>query len=411
MGILLKNIKSLYGTDENDIRIRKGKEMDEIGQIDNAWILVEGHDIADYGEMSACPAEDGHETVDLTGKMVIPAFCDSHTHIVFAGPRDGEFEDRIKGLSYEEIARRGGGILNSARKLSEMSEDELFEQSKERLHQVMQTGTGAIEIKSGYGLSMEAELKMLRVIKRLKELNWLPIKSTFLGAHALPLEYKDRKDDYMKLVGEEILPVVASESLADYIDIFCETGYFDVKETEYILDKGLEYGLKGKIHVNQFTVLGGVKAGVDKGAVSVDHLEYVDEKDIEALKDSQTIPTLLPSCSFFLGIPYGPAKEMMQSNLPLALATDYNPGSTPSGNMNFVWSLACVIMKMTPTEALNALTINGAAAMELSDTTGSITKGKLASLIVTKNIPSLAFIPYSFADNQIDRVMVQGKWI
>ncbi len=410
MGKLLTNIRSLYGILDSDILVKRGSEISEMNSINNAWLLIEGEEIVNFGEMSSLPNTQDHDVTDLSGRMVLPAFCDSHSHLVFAEARDREFEDRIKGLTYEEIAKRGGGILNSAEKLQNMSEDELFEKAKIRLSEVIKLGTGAIEIKSGYGLNTDAELKMLRVIRRLKELNWIPIKSTFLGAHALPSEYKNDKEGYIKMVGEKMLPEVSKEKLANYIDIFCESGYFDVQDTDYILKKGLEYGLKGKIHVNQFTVLGGVKAGVDNQAISVDHLEYMSEDDIKVLQNSDTIATLLPSCSFFLSIPYGPARQLIEANLPLALATDYNPGSTPSGNMSFVWSLACIIMKMTPAEALNALTINGAAAMELSSSVGSISKGKLANLIVTNEISSLAFIPYSFGDNQIDKVMMKGNW-
>lgn len=409
MGTVLHNIQSVFGLAEEQLEVKKGKELDHIEQLDNAWILIEGDRIADYGSMSAGLPE-GHENIDCSGRMVLPTYCDSHTHLVFAAPRDGEFEDRIKGLSYEEIAKRGGGILNSAEKLRSMSEEELFNAAKDRLANMIRLGTGAIEIKSGYGLSMESELKMLRVIRRLKELDWIPIKATFLGAHAIPAEFKNRKDDYINYVCEDILPEVAKEGLADYIDIFCESGYFDVEDTDRVLKKGADYGLKGKIHVNQFNVLGAVKTGTDHGAVSVDHLEYLEEDDIRALQGSSTIATALPSCSFFLGIPYTPIRELINANIPVALASDFNPGSTPSGNMSFVWSLACIKMKMTPVEALNAITINGAAAMELSDGAGSISKGGKANLILTKKIPSLSYIPYSFGERQIHKVMINGAF-
>jgi imidazolonepropionase len=329
--------------------------------------------------------------------------------LVFAAAREKEFEDRINGLSYEEIASRGGGILNSAKKLREMSEDDLFELSKERLREVIKMGTGAIEIKSGYGLSIESELKMLRVIRRLKELNWIPVTSTLLAAHALPEEYKDSKKDYLQLIGNKLIPEVAKQKLADSIDIFCEKGYFDTIDTQYILSKGNEVGLKGKIHVNQFNVIGGVKTGVENNALSVDHLELVSDEDIEQLQQSSTIATLLPSCSFFLSIPYAPARRLIEANLPIALASDYNPGSTPSGNMNFVVSLACIKQKLTPQEAFNAATFNGACAMEMQKEVGSISRGKRANLMVTGQVSSLAYLPYSFGQHQLDRVIINGE--
>ena len=351
------------------------------------------------------------EIIDFTGKVVLPTWVDSHTHIVYAGNRIQEFVDRINGLSYEEIANRGGGILNSAKKLNETSEDDIYEQSKLRLEEVMQQGTGAVEIKSGYGLTVEGELKMLRVIKRLKENYPIAIKATFLGAHAFPLEYKENHSAYIDLIINEMLPKIASENLADYIDAFLETGYFSVDETIKIMEAGRKYGLEAKIHVNQFTAIEGIKACVENEALSVDHLEIVTDEDIEVLKNSKTMPVALPSCSYFISIPYTPARKMMNAGLPLALATDYNPGTTPSGNMNFVVATACIKMKMTPEEAINAATINGAYSMGISETHGSITKGKKANLIITKPIMSFYQLPYAFGTNLIDKIMIEGKFI
>ena len=410
MTTLFINIKELIQVRDSNISFVSGNEMKELPTIKNAFLVIENGLIADYGSMENCPKIDG-EIIDVTGKMILPSWCDSHTHIVYAGNREGEFVDRINGLSYEEIANRGGGILNSARKLQETSEEELYNQSKARLEEVMQLGTGAIEIKSGYGLTEEAELKMLRVIERLKESYNIPIKATFLGAHAVPNEYKDNKEGYLQMLIEEVIPEVAAQNLADYIDIFCETGYFSVADTELILSAGKKHGLIPKIHVNQFTAIGGVQAGIKFDALSVDHLEEMREEDIEALKNTNTMPVALPSCSYFLSIPYTPARKMIDAGLPLALATDYNPGSTPSGNMNFVVSTACIKMKMTPEEAINAATINGAYAMGLENEVGSITKGKLANFIITKPINSYGFIPYSFGINQIENIYLKGQKI
>lgn len=409
MGRLYTNIGTLWGIDQEHRNALRGKDLAEFKSLDDAWLLSEGGLISDYGSMNNIPNESDHEIIDLSGRFVLPTYCDSHTHLVFAAARDKEFEDRINGLSYEEIAQRGGGILNSAKMLRNMDEDELFSQSKKRLEEVIKMGTGAIEIKSGYGLSFESELKMLRVIKRLKDLNWIPITSTLLAAHALPPEYKEDKAGYLKMIGEKLIPEVSNQGLADSIDIFCEKGYFDIEDTQYILTKGNEFGLKGKIHVNQFNVIGGVKTGVENDALSVDHLEIVSDDDIEILQQATTISTLLPSCSFFLSIPYAPARKLIEANLPIALATDFNPGSTPSGNMNFVISLACIKQKLSPQEAFNAATFNGACAMDMQNEVGSITKGKRTNLIVTKPISSLAFIPYSFGQNHIDRIIINGE--
>lgn len=377
----------------------------------NAFLLIQDNLIADFGLMENLPEIDADEVIDATGKVVLPTWCDSHTHIVYAGNREQEFVDRINGFTYEEIANRGGGILNSAKKLNETSEDDIYDQSKIRLEEVMQLGTGAVEIKSGYGLTIEGELKMLRVIKKLAENYPIPIKATFLGAHAFPTHYKENKAGYIEEIITQMIPEIAQNKLADYIDVFCESGYFSVEETEKIMNAGIKSGLTPKIHVNQFNSIGGIQAGVKFKALSVDHLEIMNPEDIEALKDSETMPVALPSCSYFLSIPYTPAREMIKAGLPLALATDFNPGSTPSGNMNFVVATACIKMKMTPEEAINAATINGAYAMGLSETHGSITKGKKANLILTKPISSYYQIPYAFGSNLIESVFIEGKII
>ncbi|WP_196893344.1 imidazolonepropionase [Aureivirga marina] len=411
MTTLFLNIKELLQTEDAPRKMVSGAEMKNLPTIKNAYLLIEDDEIRDFGSMENLPKINADKTVDASGKIILPTWVDSHTHIVYAGNREQEFVDRINGLSYEEIANRGGGILNSAKKLQETSEEELFEQSRKRLEEVMALGTGAVEIKSGYGLTLDAELKMLRVIKRLKETYDLPIKATFLGAHAVPANYKGNKDGYMDYVINEMMPKVAEENLAEFVDIFCETGYFSVEDTDKLLEAGKKYGLIPKIHVNQFTAIGGVQSGVKYEALSVDHLEEMREEDIEILKGSKTMPVALPSCSYFLSIPYTPARKMIDAGLPLALATDYNPGSTPSGNMNFVVATACIKMKMTPEEAINAATINGAYAMGISDTHGSICKGKKANFMLTKEIPSYGFIPYSFGSNCIEKVFINGKEI
>jgi imidazolonepropionase len=401
MNVLFKNIKELIQVRETSIDFLSGKEMSVLPTLKNAFLLVREGLIADFGLMENCP-EIKIKTIDATGKMVLPSWCDSHTHIVYAGNREGEFVNRINGLSYKEIADNGGGILNSAKKLQKTSEGDLYNQSKVGLEEVM---------KSGYGLTKDAELKMLRVIKRLKENYPIEIKATFLGAHAVPDTYKDNKSGYLQMLIDDILPAIEKENLADFIDIFCETGYFSVADTQQILDAGKKHGLVGKIHVNQFTAIGGIQVGIENNVVSVDHLEEMRNEDIEALKNTKTMPVALPSCSYFLSIPYTPARKMIDAGLPLALATDYNPGSAPSGNMNFVVATACVKMKMTPEEAINAATINGAYAMDLQDKVGSITKGKLANLILTKEINSYHFIPYSFGNHSIEKVFLKGEEI
>jgi len=406
---LFKNIKELIQVRSEKTLKVSGKEMKDLPTLQNAWLLVEDGKIKDFGEMDTCPELNSAEIIDCDGKMILPAWVDSHTHLVYAGNREKEFVDRINGLSYEEIANRGGGIVNSAKRLQQTSEEDLYKQTEKRLKEIIKLGTGAVEIKSGYGLTTEAELKMLRVIKKLKENYPLTIKSTFLGLHAIPPEFKNQREAYVDKVVNEMLPQVAEENLADYVDVFCEKGYFTVEDTKKILEAGKKYGLRGKIHVNQFNAIGGIQEGIKHNVLSVDHLEVMRKEDIEALKDSKTMPVALPSCSFFINIPYAPARKMIDEGLPLAVATDYNPGTTPSGNMNFVLSLACIKLRLTPEEAINAATINAAYAMDISSTHGSITKGKKANLILTKSIPSYAFLPYSFGSNHIEKVYLKGE--
>lgn len=409
MTTLITNIQELLQIRDATIRKVSGSEMAVLPSIKNAYLLIENDLIADFGLMENCPKINADETIDATGKVVLPAWCDSHTHIVYAGNRIQEFVDRINGLSYEEIANRGGGILNSAKKLNETSEEELYNQSKARLEEVMKQGTGAVEIKSGYGLTVDGEIKMLRVIKKLAQNYPIAIKATFLGAHAFPVEYKENHSGYIDLIINEMLPKIAQENLADYIDAFCETGYFSVEETERIMEAGKKYGLRSKIHVNQFNAINGIAACVKHNALSVDHLEVVTDEDIVALKNTETMPVALPSCSYFISIPYTPARRMLNAGLPLALATDFNPGTTPSGNMNFVVATACIKMKMTPEEAINAATINGAYAMGLEKTHGSITLGKKANIIISKEVTSFYQLPYCFGTDLIDSVIIDGK--
>lgn len=409
--LLIKNIKSLVQVREAGILKVSGKDMNQLPCIENAWLAVDQGIIADYGSMDDFPGiEDwkGLEIIDAEGKLILPCYADSHTHIVYSGNREGEFVDRINGLSYEEIFARGGGILNSAKRLNEASEDELFEQAMGRLKEVIGQGTGSIEIKSGYGLSVESELKMLRVIKRIKALNLVPVKATFLGAHALPVEYKNNKAGYIRLIIEEMLPAIAHEKLADYIDVFCEQNYFSYEETKEILEAGKKHGLIPKVHAEQMSHFGGIKAGVECGAISVDHLEYCNEEDIELLKNARTMPTVLPGAAFFLSLPLPPARQMIDAGLAIAFASDFNPGSCPSGNMNFMMSLGCVQYKLTPEEVINACTINSAYAMQLSHEVGSITIGKKANFFITKPISSYGFIPYSFGSNLIESVYLNG---
>jgi len=411
MKILIINIQELLQIRDASIKKISGAEMTILPSLKNAYLLFENDLITDFGTMENCPKINADTTIDATGKVVLPTWCDSHTHIVYSGNRVQEFVDRINGLSYEEIASRGGGILNSAKKLNETIEDEIYQQSKVRLEEVMKQGTGAVEIKSGYGLTVEGELKMLRVIKKLSKNYPIKIKATFLGAHAFPAEYKENHSGYIDLIINEMLPKIAKENLADYIDVFCETGYFSVEETERIMEAGKQYGLIAKIHVNQFNAINGIEACVKHNALSVDHLEVVTDEDIEVLRNSDTMPVALPSCSYFISIPYTPARRILDAGLPLALATDFNPGTTPSGNMNFVVATACIKMKMTPEEAINAATINGAYAMGISETHGSITIGKKANIIISKEVTSFYQLPYSFGTDLISCIIIEGKII
>ncbi len=409
---VITNIKQLIGTRVESHPLR-GKELANLPSIEDAYLIIEDNEIAEYGSMLHLKTTIGHQpsTIDATNQFILPAWCDSHTHLVFAGSRESEFVDKLKGLTYSEINAKGGGILNSAKKLNETSENELFNQAWKRLEEVSKLGTGAIEIKSGYGLTLDAELKMLRVIKKLKEKSNLHIRSTFLGAHTFPLEYRENHRGYIDLIINEMLPVIAKEKLAEYIDVFCEKGFFNVEEMERICKAGMGYGLKPKLHVNQLNSIGGIQSGIGLGAISLDHLETMTSEDIHSLSSSKTIGTLLPTAAFFLRMPFQPARELIDAGCIIALASDYNPGSSPSGNMNFVLSLSCVQMKMLPEEAINAATINGAYAMEFGNDLGSITIGKKANLIFTKPIPSLAYLPYAFGTNLIDKVMINGNFI
>lgn len=410
MSLLIKNIKTLFQTYQQSVDRLCGKEMNNMPSIDDAFVYIENDKIKSFGKMDDLNLQ-ANETIDASNKMVLPAFCDSHTHLVFAGSREQEFVDRIKGLTYEQIAARGGGILNSAKKLGTTSEEELLEQSLKRCNEIISHGTGAVEIKSGYGLSVESEIKILRVIKKLKTLTPLTIKATFLGAHAIPKLYKENREGYIDLIINEMLPIIANENLADFIDVFCETNYFTVSEMERIIEAGSKYNLQAKLHLNQFNSNGGIAAAVKHNALSVDHLEVITDEDIEALQSSNTISTLLPSCSFFIKIPYAPARKLIDKGLAIALASDYNPGSTPSGNMQLVISLACIKQNILPNEAVNAATLNGAYALGLSNKLGTITKGKHANLIITKPISSLAYVPYAFGSNLVDKMILNGKQI
>ena len=409
MSTLIINIKQVVGVREDPYLLR-GKELAGLPVINNAWLRVEGEQIAGYGPMEELKHGNDANIIDATSQYLLPCWCDSHTHLVFATSREYEFIDKIKGKTYAEIAANGGGILNSAKKIQEANEEDLFQLAMQRLNAIRKTGTGAVEIKSGYGLTPDAEIKILRVIQRLKKASNLIIKATFLGAHAFPVEFKENHQGYIEQIIHEMLPVIAQEKLADYIDVFCEEGFFSVKETAQILEAGKRLGLKPKIHANQLHNSGGVQVGIQHGAVSVDHLETIGEAELDALDGSNTIATLLPSAAFFLRMQYPPVREMLKKNIAVALATDYNPGSSPSGNVPLLIALSCIQMKMTPEEAINAATINGAYAMEVADETGSITVGKKANLIFTKPMPSLAYMPYSFGENVIDKVMIRGKF-
>ena len=413
--MLIVNIKELVGIEEQGRLLKRGAEMAETGRIKDAFLLIKGKKIVDYGPMDsdACRKylAENHRIHDVKGSVVMPAFCDSHTHLVYANSRELEFVDKIRGLSYEEIAKRGGGILNSAKATAAASEDELYDMAQQRLDEVMRMGTGAIEIKSGYGLTTESELKLLRVIRRLKENSPLTIKSNFLGAHGIPMEYRGHQEDFVDLVINEMIPLVAAEDLADFIDVFCDQGFFTVEDTERILMAGIKYGMRPKIHANEMAISGGVQVGVKYGAISVDHLEQMGDAEIEALKGSETMPTVLPGCAFFLNLPLSPARKMIEAGLPVAMASDFNPGTSPSGNMQLVLSMACIRYRLTPEEALNATTLNTAYAMGVSDEVGSITKGKLANLIITQPMTQLEFMPYYYGANKVAKMILNGKFV
>lgn len=417
MKTLIRNIGQIAGIVEAGVMRKEGVSMSETGTLENAWLLIEDDKIACFGSMSDCPdlsqesGQDSFDVIDADGGFVLPAFCDSHSHIVFAGTREQEFLDKIKGLSYAEIAAHGGGILNSADLLHNTSEDELYRQATERVNEMIAKGTGAIEIKSGYGLTTQDELKILRVIKRIRENSPAIIKSTFLGAHAVGRAFAGRQNEYVDHVCNEMIPAVAAENLADFVDVFCEEGFFTTEETDRILTAGEQYGMRVKLHANQLAVSGGVQVGVKHNALSVDHLESTTDEEIRVLKDSCTMPTMLPGASFFLRMQYGKALDFINSGLGIALASDYNPGSSPCGDMRFVMSLGCIQMRLTPIQALNACTLNSAYAMGISDVAGSITAGKLANLIITKRIPSLTWIPYCYQTPFIDRVILRGRTV
>ena len=409
MSLLIQHIKSLVQVRETVKGPLKGKDLGVLPAIEHAYLLIEGDRIAAFGPMSESPGRAG-KVIDATDRMVFPSWVDSHTHLVFAASREAEFVDRINGLSYAEIAQRGGGILNSARRLQETPEAVLLEQAWARLQEVIGFGTGAIEIKSGYGLTSESELKMLRVIRKLGEMAPIPVKATFLGAHAMPLKYRENRSEYLRQITQEMLPQIAGEGLADYIDVFCEKNFYSVEETERILEAGARYGLKAKIHTNQFHSMGGIQAAIRYNALSVDHLEVVNETEIAALRKSKTLPVLLPTAPFFLNNEHRPpARKLIDAGLPVALATDFNPGTTPSGRMSFVLSLACIQLRMTPEEAVNAATVNGAFALEMGDACGAIAKGYLANVFITKPMPSVAYLPYAFGSDLVERVVLNGQ--
>ena len=407
---LILNIKSLLGIDEGGkLKFRAGEDMDRINSIDNAFLLISNGRIKDFGKMLDIKASyftDGCVIIDATDRYVLPAWCDSHTHLVYANSREQEYVDKIKGLSYEEIARRGGGILNSVERLHHASEEQLYDEAFARLEQMRSLGTGAVEIKSGYGLTTESELKMLRVIRRLKETSDMTIRSTFLGAHSIPMEFRDHQEKYVDIIVNEMIPEIAKEKLADFVDVFCDRGFFTVEDTARILEAGAKYGMKPKIHANELDYSGGIQIGVKYHALSVDHLEYTGDAEIAALKGSDTIPTLLPGAAFFLNMPYAPARKMIQAGLPIAFATDCNPGSSPSCNMQLIMSFASVLYRMTPVEAINAVTINSARAMGVEDEVGTITVGKKGNVVITKKIPSIEYLPYAYGENKIERTII-----
>ena len=409
MRLLIKNIGTIVGIDTEHRERIAGRAMDQLGRIDNAYLLAEDGRIASFGPMEELPSLDADEVLDAEGGTLFPSFCDSHTHLVYAGSREQEFLDKIHGLSYEEIARRGGGILNSADRLHEATEEELYREALERVHEIMRMGTGLVEIKSGYGLSTEDELKMLRVIRRIRREEPIEVRATFLGAHAVARNYIGRQGEYVDLVCEEMIPAVAREGLADFIDVFCDQGFFTLEETERIIRCGERHGMRAKIHANELAISGGVQLGVREKALSVDHLERMGDAEIEALKQGETMPTMLPGAAFFLGMSYPPARRMIEAGLAVALASDYNPGSSPSGNMRMVMALAATQMRMTPTEALHAATLNGAAAMGLSHLFGSISKGKVANCFITRPIPSPEFFTYAYSTPLIRHIVLRGE--
>lgn len=413
MSLFIHHIQEIIFTEENPKLFYAGKEMSHISSIKNGWLYIDQDKIVDYGSMDIIPEsyKKASKTIDASRRMVFPSYCDSHTHLVYAASREIEYVDKIKGLSYEEIAKRGGGILNSAKKMAETSEDQLFEDAMLRLNEIIRYGTGAVEIKSGYGLNSENELKMLRVIKRLKEHSPLCIKATFLGAHAIPQQYKSDPSKYVDLVINEMIPQVAAEDLADYIDVFCDKGFFTAEDTDRILNAGMKYGLRAKIHANELDYSGGIQVGVKYNAISVDHLEYTGDDEIKTLLNTETMPTILPGAAFFLNMPYAPVRKMIDAGLPVALASDFNPGSSPSGNMQLIQSMGSILYRMTPEEGIYATTINTAYAMGISETHGSISKGKTANLFISKEIPSLAYMPYSYGDNKVDVVILNGQII
>lgn len=412
MAIIIKNIKKLIQVEESPREFVAGNEMSTINTLENAFLRIEDDKIVDFGLMVDYKEDeslDYVEEIDATGRLVFPSFNDSHTHLVYAGSREIEYTDKIKGLSYEEIAARGGGILNSAKLLRETTEDSLYEQSLPRIYEIIGKGTGAVEIKSGYGLTTESELKMLRVIKRLRESTPITIKSTFLGAHSIPAEFRGKQEKYVDVVVNEMIPAVAQENLADYVDVFCDKGFFTVEDTQRILEAAAKYGMIPKIHANELDYSGGIQVGVKNKALSVDHLEFTGDNEIKALQNSGTMPTLLPGAAFFLGMVDPPVRKMIDAGLPVALASDYNPGSSPSGDMKFIMSLACIKLRMLPEEAINATTINSAYAMGLSKTHGSIAKGKIANVFITKEIPSYEFMPYAYTSDLIDTIILNGE--
>jgi len=415
MSILINNIKNLVQVEDEPVKFKAGKEMSNLKTIENAYLYIEKDQIKEFGKM-----EDIHNTeielrdpelniIDGSGKMVFPAFCDSHTHLVYPASREIEYVDKIKGLSYEEIARRGGGILNSVKKMKQITVAELVDHALERLHEITTYGTGAVEIKSGYGLETEEELKMLYAIRKLKELSPVTIKATFLGAHSIPVRYRGNQAEYVDIVINEMIPQVAAEGLADYIDVFCDKGFFTVEDTERILMAGIKYGMRPKIHANELDYSGGIQVGVKYNALSVDHLEYTGDEEIKALKNSETMPTILPGAAFFLGMPYAPARKMIDSGLPVAMASDFNPGSSPSGNMQLILSMASILYRLTPEEAINATTINSAYAMGVSEEMGSIAVGKKANVFITKEIPTIEFMPYYYGSNKVEKVILNGE--